>query len=372
MLEWWGNRNEAATLWYWLERGPSLGQTRPRGWRLLLPKAQEAAQRRSGAGERLIKLAREGYGPQTLHSRFALAWGSPVHNTLVLSVLREGRSKDLSPLVGAVTINKYRATLPLSDLTGSGFERSEDDHTASDFLAVLADPQANKICSLFWWYEGREDVNLVILLLINNCPELASLQVEFRNHSVFDFVSSMLEHPSNKLKVLEMPGYPEGDSARFFAALGQSQVSALTLIHSPVQGFYEYLAKDLLVRLKSIARLELDDCAFVGDFDWSFLADSNVQDLDFLYVRGVDGRQLGGALAVHLRAKGLDRLRFSTVSFTNEILAAVGVELGRVKRLKITSSVNNASVAQIALALKSPNSELRELVLPYGHDAASI
>ncbi|KAH9247103.1 hypothetical protein BASA81_015296 [Batrachochytrium salamandrivorans] len=47
--------------------------------------------------------------------------------------------------------------------------------------AVLADPQANKVCSLQWEYDGKEDVNLVIPLLINNCPELALLRVEFRN-----------------------------------------------------------------------------------------------------------------------------------------------------------------------------------------------
>ncbi|KAH9247093.1 hypothetical protein BASA81_015286, partial [Batrachochytrium salamandrivorans] len=73
--------------------------------------------------------------------------------------------------------------------------------------AVLSDSQANKICSLKW---------------------------------------------CNKLKVLEMPEYAKGGSARFFAALGQSQVSALALCYSPkfAQGLCEYLARDLLVRLK--------------------------------------------------------------------------------------------------------------------------
>ncbi|KAH9254265.1 hypothetical protein BASA81_007866 [Batrachochytrium salamandrivorans] len=182
--------------------------------------------------------------------------------------------------------------LPQSDPALEAFDRlrskrvqAQDDHTASTFLAefqstaaslkpderiklvvsmrksgvellkaVLADPQANKICSLQWTYYGKEDVTPIIPLLINNCPELASLRVEFVNRSTFDFLSSLLEHTSNKLKVLDMPKYTKGDIPRFFAALGQSQVSALTLsIHdSPefAQGLHEYLARDLLVRFK--------------------------------------------------------------------------------------------------------------------------
>ncbi|KAH9256092.1 hypothetical protein BASA81_005868 [Batrachochytrium salamandrivorans] len=280
--------------------------------------------------------------------------------------------------------------------------------------AVLADPQAARICALKWWHDGKEDVNFVIPLLINNCPELASLRVEFGNHSAFDFVSSVLEHPSNKVKVLEMLWYTKGDSARFFTALGQSQVSALTLCYSPefAQGLCGYLARDLLVRLKvrmgneqvpsammvslaactrlaklemsyckfshliafpkSITKLELENCTFVGGFDWSFLADSNVRELYFFDARGVDGIELGSALAVHLRAKGLDELRLYYCVFADETLAAAGVEIGRIKRLDLGySNLNDASVELIALALKSPNSELRELELWYNDNTAS-
>ncbi|KAH9244991.1 hypothetical protein BASA81_017545 [Batrachochytrium salamandrivorans] len=282
--------------------------------------------------------------------------------------------------------------------------------------AVLSNPQANKICYLFWGYDGEEDVNSVVPLLINNCPELASLQVEFKHHFAFDFVSSVLEHPSNKVKVLHIPPKTKGDLPRFFAALGQSQVSALTLFYSPVfaQSLHEYLAKDMLVRLKvwtnfeqvplelmvsladctrltklemlrcefsqptsftlpkSITKLELAYCTFVGGLDWSFLAGSNVRELDFLYMSDVDGRQLGGALAVHLRAKGLGRLRFYDCDFVNETLAVVGVEVGRIKRLDLEDSdLNDASLEQIATALKSPNNEMKELVLKYDDGTAS-
>ncbi|KAH9255831.1 hypothetical protein BASA81_006232 [Batrachochytrium salamandrivorans] len=282
--------------------------------------------------------------------------------------------------------------------------------------AVLADPQANKICSLFWWYKGKEDVSTVLPLLINSCRELASLEVYFEHHSTFDFASSVLEHPNNKIKVLVIPKYAEGDIPRFFAALGQSQVSVLTLSLCPksVQGLHEYLAKDLLVRLevgmdykqvpqevmmslskctrlaklemlrcefsqptafthlpKSIARLELAYCTFVGDFDWSFLADSNVRELDFRGSgSGVDGNQLGGALAVHLRAKGLNELRFISCDFVDETLAAIGLGVGRIKKLKTDVHLNDASIKLIVLVLQSPNSEMKELVLRYA--ASSI
>ncbi|KAH9248350.1 hypothetical protein BASA81_014024 [Batrachochytrium salamandrivorans] len=274
---------------------------------------------------------------------------------------------------------------------------------------VLSHPQANKICSLEWWYNGKEDVNSIIPLLINNCPELTSLNVRFEHHSEFDFVSSIFEHPSNKLKVLEMPKYAKRGSARFFAALGQSQVSALTLTSSYLpeftQGLYEYLAKDLLVRLKvrmgeeqatsemmmslaqctrlvelkltgcefsqptaftlpkSITKLVLHDCQFIG-VDWSFLAGSNVRELDLYNVKGVDGNQLGSALADYLRAKGLNKLRFCNCNFINKTLAVVGVELGRIKRFYLESSnLNGTSVELIALALQSPNNEMKELKL---------
>ncbi|KAH9255531.1 hypothetical protein BASA81_006348 [Batrachochytrium salamandrivorans] len=279
-----------------------------------------------------------------------------------------------------------------------------------EFLkAVLVDPQASKVGSLFWEYNGKEDVNSIIPLLTNNCPELAFLGMQFARHSAFNFVSKILEHPCTKLKVLEMPPYSEGDLARLFAALGQSQVSALTISSdgSPefAQGLCEYLVKDLLVRLelrnyqqappepvaslanctrldkleikrcyvsqptsftdfpKSITKLVLYDCTFVDGFDWSFLTDNNVQELDLHDVRGAGGNQLGSALAVHLRTKGLDKLRICDYGFANETLTAVGVELGRIKRLEIDGNVNDASIELIALVLQSPNSELRELVL---------
>ncbi|KAH9254270.1 hypothetical protein BASA81_007871 [Batrachochytrium salamandrivorans] len=207
---------------------------------------------------------------------------------------------------------------------------------------VLSDPQANKICSLLWECDAKEDVTLVIPLLVNSCPELASLWVCFKHHSVLDFVSSLLEHPSNKLKVLERTGHAMGDFTRFFAALGQSQVSAIDVRggESPefARGLYKYLARDLLVRLKSITKLTLNDCRFVGGFDWSFLADSNVQELDFYSVRNVEGNQLGDALSAYLRAKGLDKLHLRDCDFANETLVVIGVNVGRIKRLMLRAT----------------------------------
>ncbi|KAH9261929.1 hypothetical protein BASA81_000585 [Batrachochytrium salamandrivorans] len=289
------------------------------------------------------------------------------------------------------------------------------DNSLELLKAVLSDPQANKICALKWGYGGYDGGTSIIPLLINNCPELASLRVDFWYYSAFDFVSSLLEHPSNKIKELEMPPNT-GDSARFFAALGQSQVSALTLYYSPevAQGLFEYLVRDLLVRLKvwtnfeqvplelmvsladctclaklemvqcefsqptafthlpkSITTLTLNECMFVGGFDWSFLAGSNVRELDLYDMKGVDGNQLGSALADYLRAKGLDKLRLVFCDFVDETLAVIGVDVGRIKRLMLEGGrVSDASIELIALALQSPDNEMKELVLEYA--ASSI
>ncbi|KAH9257893.1 hypothetical protein BASA81_003912 [Batrachochytrium salamandrivorans] len=278
---------------------------------------------------------------------------------------------------------------------------------------MLLHPQANKICSLVWTYDGKEDVNSIIPLLLGNCPELGSLQMDFKHHSEFDFVSSVLEHPSNKIKVLALSRHAKGDLARFFAALGQSQVSALTLYYSSefTQGLHEYLTRDLLVKLKvlghnqvlselmvslanctrlveleldffdflqptaftlpkHITKLKLFYCTFVSGFDWSFLIDSNVRELDLICIDDVDGVQLGSALAVYLKAKGLDRLRIYDCDFVDKTLAVVGIELGRIKRLDV-DCLNDASIKLIALALQSPSCEMKVLWLWINNDMKS-
>ncbi|KAH9254221.1 hypothetical protein BASA81_007822 [Batrachochytrium salamandrivorans] len=91
----------------------------------------------------------------------------------------------------------------------------------------------------------------------------------------------------------------------------------------------------------------------------------NVRELDFHNVSGVDGNRLGGALAVHLRAKGLDRLHFYDCEFADETLAVVGAEIDRIKRLEIFNNLNTTSIVQITFALQSPNNEMAELALGY-------
>ncbi|KAH9259735.1 hypothetical protein BASA81_002157 [Batrachochytrium salamandrivorans] len=278
------------------------------------------------------------------------------------------------------------------------------EHSIELLEAVLPDPQANKICSLVWTYDGKEDVNSIIPLLLGNCPELGSLEVNFKHHSAFDFVSSMLERPSNKIKVLTLSRYAEGDLARFFAALGQSQVSALTFYNTDsaefAQGLIEYLAKDLLVKLvvsmghkqvpsemimsltnctrlveldldfcdffqptalthlpKCITKLKLFCCTFIGGFDWSFLSGSNVRELDLRCVDDVDGNQLESTLAVYLKASGLDKLYVCQCGFVNETLAAMGIGLGRIKILSICCW-NDASTKLIFLTLQSPSCKM--------------
>ncbi|KAH9260410.1 hypothetical protein BASA81_001580 [Batrachochytrium salamandrivorans] len=368
----------------------------------------------------------------TLEEKLEKTWPEKVQNTkqtqlpqsdLALDAFDRLRVREVK-VKGGQTASAVLAEFQSIAASLEPNERIELEVTAvhenmESLKAVLSDPQASKICSLRWEYNGEEDVNPVIPLLINNCPELALLEVSFEQHSSFDFVSSMLEHPCNKIKVLHVPPKTKGDFARFFAALGQSQVSALTLSsvdsHEFARGLHEYLAKGLLVRLKvwmnyrqvpsgmttslakcarlvelelvrcffsptslthfpkPVTKLVLCGCRFVDGFDWSFLAHSNVRELDFNDVGGVDGKRLGGALAVYLRAKGLDKLQFFHCYFVNETLVAVGMEIGRIKRLDLGLSIlNGASIELIALVLQSPNNELRELKSWHCWDAANV
>ncbi|KAH9254275.1 hypothetical protein BASA81_007876 [Batrachochytrium salamandrivorans] len=106
---------------------------------------------------------------------------------------------------------------------------------------------------------------------------------------------------------------------------------------------------------KSVTKLVLHDCAFVGGFDWSFLAGSKVRELNFHIVRAVGENQFGGALADHLRTKGLDKLQFYDCNFVDETLAVIGVEIGRIKRLILEGGrVSNASIELIAPCVAIP------------------
>ncbi|KAH9255839.1 hypothetical protein BASA81_006240 [Batrachochytrium salamandrivorans] len=124
---------------------------------------------------------------------------------------------------------------------------------------------------------------------------------------------------------------------------------------------------------KSVTKLTLSNCAFADGVNWAFLAKNNVRELDFLGARGFDVYRLRNALAAHLRAKGLDKLRFHNCDFVNETLAKVGVEIGRIKRLILECRrINDAFIKLIVLVLQSPNSEVKELRLWYGDNTASI
>ncbi|KAH9255306.1 hypothetical protein BASA81_006758 [Batrachochytrium salamandrivorans] len=279
-----------------------------------------------------------------------------------------------------------------------------DENNIEWVKAAFADQHATKICSLLWIYDGEEDVSSVIPLLTKNCPELGLLEVR-------------LKRPNVKVKALDVLECDVADLLRFFVALGQSRVSTITIrgYESYARGLYEYLASDLLVTFKvwmnqeqvsfemlvllancaclselllfrchfhqpavftclpkSIIRLEFCTCRFAAGVDWSFLVGSSVRKLDFFGVQGVDGSLLGRALAVQLGAKGLDKMRFYTCDFIDETLAAIGVEIGRIKTLHVEDShLGNISIELIALALQSPNNEMTNLGLWYSNQTMS-
>lgn len=134
-------------------------------------------------------------------------------------------------------------------------------HTPACFeclCAVLEHPLAHTIVSLRWTYGGDKDIGYLVPLIIDKCPELTSLQVRFWLFPTFDFVSSFLEHPNNKIQELELAPDATGDLSRFFAALSGRHLTSLTLLCDgpPAfrRGLCDYLPKAFLLRFKVTMR----------------------------------------------------------------------------------------------------------------------
>ncbi|KAH9254480.1 hypothetical protein BASA81_007593 [Batrachochytrium salamandrivorans] len=213
--------------------------------------------------------------------------------------------------------------------------------------AALADPQASKICSLVWLYDGKQDVNSIIPLLINNCPDLASLEVEFEHHSEFDFVSSLLEHPSNRIKLCTEYLDPKGLAGEGWEVRGpqSSHRQELEYVACQVQLasstkvdlWCEFISPDRISQVRHQVRTG-QPARFADGFDWSFLAGSMCESWDSSQKRkGVDWKSLGDALGCLLEGKrGWDELRFGTfATLSRRLWAAVGVEVGRIKSLNV-------------------------------------
>ena len=289
-------------------------------------------------------------------------------------------------------------------------------HSLRLLKSLLADTGAHKIHTLRWKYGGLGDVDTVIPRITARCPELVALRVDFDRSSTLDFASQVLERPENRVAVLEIPSYSEGDAVRFFAALERSPVTSLAIFCKGDRefnnGLMSYLQKDMLVRLKLMMRGEdvpsslmtvLGNCTHLSelkitgghfyrpatlsgflksitklvlveswfhhsDFDWSFLEDCNLQELVFRYVECVDTAFFGRTLAVHLRTKGLDRLCLRLSQFAKDALVAIGPDIRHVRRLDIFEHLNDRMVKYISDAFQHPDCALVELFLVYGGD----
>lgn len=283
--------------------------------------------------------------------------------------------------------------------------------------AVLSDPLASRIRALNWLYDGTHELDAMVALVTGRCVELASLKVLFRRLPTADFLSQVLEHAGvgRTLRALYLPVLPQGDVARFFAALGRSRVNQLSVCDGGSPDFYgelyAFLERDALVGLSvlftheqrvletvallskcarlralkigncefhcasttfaaglspSLTQLEFCDCTFAGDFAWLFLLSSGVQRLAFFNVDGINGTQLGYALAARLKTSGLDVLDFFICNGVNETLAALGDELVHVRKLGVEyCGLDKTAFELIALALRCPGNRLRELHLSY-------
>ena len=96
---------------------------------------------------------------------------------------------------------------------------------------ILVGEHPSVICTLQLGFKGdRGDATMLTPLLIAKCPQLDALEVNLWRPNALDFVTSVLEHPDNNIRVLKLSEIPiEGDFGRFEAALRQSRVENLTI-----------------------------------------------------------------------------------------------------------------------------------------------
>ena len=277
---------------------------------------------------------------------------------------------------------------------------------------VLLNPFANKIFKLNWAYSGYSSIDEFAQLIADRCPQLFELDIEFNYHSETTFVISMLKHPKNKLVAVRMH-HIVGDSTELFSALGKSRVTSFYVVgdlhgHLIHENLSEFLAKDMLVNLrltwtpdttvpssvlaamarckrlkwlqmvsgtfecaefaKSLEVLRLHRCRF-NVANWVSMVGGN---LKMLMVDSVSIRTCsppGHTLVEFLGERRMDEVRILNCHFGDETIEMLGrrSQLGRIKSLHLgrNGDVSTDAILAIALALKVPNNEMRDLTLAW-------
>lgn len=291
------------------------------------------------------------------------------------------------------------------------------DITTGDDDALLAEAlsvYANKIHILHWWHCGKANVTPTMLDLIARCPNLAKLRVSIKCHSEMDCISSILEHPENRIRDVEVSISLMGNAPRFFSALECSSVTALTLSYTFDNTnddfdhpFFAFLQKDTLQSLhvagptrkalcsivaaltksvhldnlciercsvdrrvpfaavsKFIKTLDFAFCNFCKGFDWSFLEGSSVREMKFRRTFFVNGGMLGRMLKRHIQASAMEALCFFGCNFTEATLEAMGDQLSRVTGLVI-GDADDGAIIHVANALKTTGNKIQVLRLLY-------
>ena len=278
----------------------------------------------------------------------------------------------------------------------------------------LNNAEARRLCSLEWRYSGKGDVMSLVPKLVASCPHLTALNVIFDNLVTSRFISDVLMHPDNKIRELRVPpitgfemihesvlqsrvtslkmSHPDRDTCKFLAldrleclevsptADGllavMAGLSKCTRLHTlAIQGAYN--DRVLLLRVcsskgfsKSITSLSFHNCLFTTTFDWHFLVDSNIRDLELCNVRFDDNwDHFATALSDLLDAKGMNGLRLGWVNNRDSIIDILGTSIGKAKSVRIDDvSADRSCVDTIALALQSPDCEMESLMLWYTID----
>lgn len=291
--------------------------------------------------------------------------------------------------------------------------------------AILGEPDAHRIVSLAWDGVEYADADTVVPLLIERCPNLTSLEVDFGGKSDMTFIAAVLEHPNNKVeKLLVWSRFVEADSPRFIKALGNSHVVNLEVrLDVGVSNKYiwdllfEYLAKDKLTSLtarsltgstasvlmaalagctrltelwlkwfdfnavfdqyalsrlpKCVSKLVLEEGDVSKYFSWTFLVSKSVRNLDIVDVTNVNCIHLGQALESRLRSSPMDRLCLGTFSEDDVVMREIGAAMNQAVCLELYGrELSRPTFELLAAALHAPDSVLKSLMCFYALQSA--
>ena len=291
-----------------------------------------------------------------------------------------------------------------------GLDISEARGCSLRLLKVfLNSTYVGRINSLRWSYSGRGDAFSVVPMLAE-CSSLTSLEVNFEHFSEPSFIGRVFgwHNIKHNIKAIYMPVVARGDADQwFFSVLANRRITEYTSaslgpeVHNG--HLCKFLSKNLLKQLdvtlhimgvqsvmaelrkctrlrslairgyyqvtldssddfpKSITTLLLQQCYISEKFDWKFLVDSKLRDLELDYIafdqnivyKGVYSF-CGVPIEDLLYKRGLERFCIKYSRYQVEWVKVFAYQLGRVKHVALDGFIDDALAATLATVLQWP------------------